>query len=89
MNNNEEVSQYLQHADLNKRNSVVPRPPRPGEIIICQHCGQPMLPKDFSKDPEIRKQEFKWHIHDKCKQELLNLVDRATPGLIAERTRKN
>lgn len=65
---------------------LVPPLPKPGEIIICQHCGKPMYPKDFSTDPVIRKQEFKWHLHQKCRLELLSLVDRETPGLLAERT---
>ena len=33
---------------MNKNN--LPKPPKEGEIMICQMCGQPMYPKDFSKD---------------------------------------
>lgn len=64
---------------------MVPPPPKPGEVIICQHCGRPMYPQDFSEDPKVRRHEFKWHIHNKCEQEIWDLVDRQTPGLMAER----
>jgi hypothetical protein len=64
---------------------MLPPPPKPGEYIICQICGKPMLPKDFSKDIKIRKHEFKWHIHWQCEQNIFNQLDRGTPGLIAER----
>lgn len=64
---------------------MVPPPPKPGEYIICQMCGKPMLPEDFSKDPKIRKHEFKWHVHWDCEQNVFNQLDRGTPGLIAER----
>lgn len=67
------------------RNSMVPKPPAPGEYMICQQCGKVMYPEDFSEDPKIRKHEFKWQIHYKCEQEIWNLVDRQTPGLLAER----
>ena len=66
-------------------NYLVPPLPKPGEIIICQQCGKPMYPEDFSKDPKIRKHEFKWHIHYACEQQIWDLVDRQTPGLMAER----
>ena len=64
---------------------LVPPPPKPGELIICQQCGKPMYPKDFSKDPAIRKHEFKWHIHHDCETQIWDMVDRQTPGLMAER----
>ena len=64
---------------------LVPPPPKPGEVIICQQCGKPMYPEDFSKDPKIRKHEFKWHIHHACEMQIWDLVDRQTPGLMAER----
>ena len=64
---------------------LVPPPPKPGELIICQQCGKPMYPEDFSKDPKIRKHEFKWHIHHACEMQIWDLVDRQTPGLMAER----
>ena len=64
---------------------LAPPPPKPGEIIICQQCGKPMYPEDFSKDPKIRMHEFKWHIHYACEQQIWDLVDRQTPGLMAER----
>ena len=67
------------------KNYMVPSPPKPGEVIICQQCGKPMYPEDFSKDPAIRRHEFKWHIHYECEKQIWDLVDRQTPGLIAER----
>ena len=67
------------------RNYMVPPPPKPGEYIYCIHCGKAMLPEDFSKDPKIRKHEFKWHIHWECEQKIWELADRQTPGLIADR----
>ena len=30
--------------------SRVPAPPKRGEVIICQMCGQPLLPEHFSND---------------------------------------
>lgn len=68
------------------RGRLVPPPPKKGELIICQHCGKPMLPEDFSKDPKVRRHEFKWHIHSACEQDIWSLVDRQTPGLMAERS---
>lgn len=67
------------------KDRLVPPPPKKGEFIICQQCGKPMLPEDFSKDPKIRKHEFKWHIHHACEENIWDLVDRQTPGLVAER----
>ena len=63
----------------------VPDPPRPGEMIMCQVCGQPILPQQFSKNPFQRKYEFKWHLHPGCKEKMFGEIDRAVPGLIAER----
>lgn len=67
------------------KNYMVPPPPKPGEVIVCQECGKPMLPEDFSKDPKIRRHEFKWHIHHECELKIWDKVDRLTPGLVAER----
>ena len=76
----------LANEEISKgRNYRVPPPPKRGEIMICQHCGKPMLPEDFSKDEKIRKHEFKWQIHHKCEEQLWHLVDMETPGLLAER----
>lgn len=63
----------------------VPTPPKKGEVMICQMCGQPMLPKDFSKNERMRKMEFKWHIHERCFQMMDEMADRGVPGLLAER----
>lgn len=93
MVNSEELAKYVaanSNAFVAEENAkgkghMVPPPPKPGEVIICQHCGKPMYPEDFSKDPKIRRHEFKWHIHYACEQDIWNLVDRETPGLLAER----
>lgn len=93
MANSEELARYvasvsdsLTHEEMQKgKGYLVPPPPKPGELIICQHCGKPMYPEDFSKDPAVRKHEFKWHIHQKCEEQIWDLVDRQTPGLLAER----
>jgi hypothetical protein len=77
---------YMVNAERQKGvGYMVPPPPKPGELIICQQCGKPMYPEDFSTDPKIRKHEFKWHIHWACEQQIWDLVDRQTPGLMAER----
>lgn len=77
--------QSLKEENRKGRGYMVPPPPKPGEIIICQICGRPMLPKDFSKDPKIRQREFKWHIHNICENNVWDQLDRQTPGLIADR----
>lgn len=83
-------AQSFMNKDMNKvKNSAVPKPPGPGEIMYCQHCGKPMLPKDFSKDEKIRRREFKWQIHHKCEMDILNLIDRSTPGLLSERRQQS
>lgn len=64
---------------------AVPQPPKPGEIMICQFCGQPIMPDQFSVNKFQRKFEFKWHLHPWCKEEMMGEADRGTPGLLAER----
>ena len=73
---------------LKKKNSAVPKPPKPGEVIVCQVCGEEMLPKDFSDDEYKKKKEFKWHMHWDCYQSKLNECDRKTPGLLSQRNKK-
>lgn len=68
-----------------KRNSRVPKPPKPGEIIYCKMCGLAMMPEDFSKDKKIRKKEFKWQCHYACMKKAEELCDLKTVGLLAER----
>lgn len=67
------------------KNYMVPKPPKPGEVMICQQCGKPMYPEDFSKDEKTRRHEFKWHIHAACEKYIWDLLDLQTPGLLAER----
>lgn len=79
--------QSLQEELSKGKNYMVPPPPKPGEYIYCQICGHVMKPEDFDPDPKIRKQEFKWHIHNKCRMNVFDQLDRQTPGLLAERKR--
>ena len=76
---------FMNSVDITKKNSSVPKPPKKGEYMKCQYCGKIMKPEDFSKIPSVRKQEFKWQIHEKCRSEMLSQLDRSTPGLISER----
>lgn len=82
---NDDTQGFLGNLDPNRKNSCIPAPPKPGEVMICQGCGKPMLPKDFSDKELIRKREFKWHIHYECMQALETQCDRQTPGLLSER----
>lgn len=72
----------------NMKGTCLPNPPKRGEIMYCQHCGKPMLPQDFSKNPIIRKKEFKWQIHYSCQQVMMDMCDRNTKGLSAERKQR-
>ena len=67
------------------QNWMLPEPPKPGELIYCNICGKPMYPKDFSKDPKIRKREFKWQQHNLCQENMFLQCDLQTPGLLSER----
>lgn len=74
--------------DINKftgNGQNVPKPPKKGEIMICQICGKPILPDQFSTNENERKREFKWHIHSACYQFIDEFIDRSVPGLISER----
>lgn len=82
IDNNSDALQYVSNG------SNIPRPPRKGEVMICQMCGQPMLPEHFSKDITTRKREFKWHIHAACFNHMENLADQGVPGLLTERKQK-
>lgn len=63
----------------------LPKPPRKGEMMYCQVCGEPMPPSGFSKNETERKREFKWQIHNDCFLFLDNLADQSVPGLLSER----
>ena len=79
------ASELTEREKQKGKDYLAPPPPKKGALIICQQCGKPMLPQDFSKDPKVRRHEFKWHIHSACEQSIWDLVDRQTPGLMAER----
>jgi hypothetical protein len=66
---------------------TIPAPPKPGEIMICQFCQQPIMPEQLKAEKNInqRKRCFKWHIHPGCYMGMSDQLDRAVPGLLAER----
>lgn len=66
---------------------TIPPPPKPGEIMICQHCGNPIMPDELREEKNVnqRKRCFKWHLHPQCFMAMSDLADRAVPGLLAER----
>lgn len=96
MTDTEAIAKYVQNnaeayaSEVNAagRNSMVPPPPKPGELMYCQLCGKPMYPQDFSKDIKIRKREFKWQVHSKCEEDMWKQMDNSMPGLMAERKQR-
>lgn len=83
----EEVQEFIKNT-ATKPGGMMLKPPGPGEIMYCQLCREPMLPKDFSKDERTRQREFKWHMHNVCMRKMEDLADRSTPGLMNERRAK-
>ena len=83
------IDKNSEASSFTSRGSRVPTPPKPGEIMICQMCGQPLLPEHFSKNLIMRRREFKWHIHPWCFEEMNSIADRGVPGLMAERNKAN
>jgi hypothetical protein len=79
-----QLAQYVSQSEKQDMNYGPPEPPKPGELIICQMCGRPMYPQDFSKDPAIRRREFKWHVHYACEQQVMNQLDRES-GILTDR----
>lgn len=70
-------------------NVKLPDQPKPGEYMICQICGKPILPQELSKEKELRKKEIKWHIHNECYKFINYQLDLITPGLLASRGQRN
>lgn len=66
-------------------NAKLPKPPKPGELMICQFCGEPIYPKELSKDKTIRKRELKWHYHNKCFNGVHAKTDYSTKDIWRER----
>ena len=81
----ENTSQMAEEVNARGKDWMVPPPPKPGELMYCIWCGKAMYPEDFSKDPKIRRYEFKWHIHYTCQQKAFDEADRTTPGLLASK----
>lgn len=71
--------------DYTKNGCTIPPRPKPGELMICQVCGKPIYPEQFSKNLAARKREFKWHLHPECYQALNDMADRSVAGLLSER----
>ena len=88
MSQNFDTGNYLKNVNMDQKNSAVPKPPKPGEMMYCQQCGRPMPPESFSKSELIRRREFKWQMHHACMMELQNRCDRYTPGLLSERNQR-
>lgn len=64
---------------------TAPKPPKKGEVMICQICGEPILPNQFSKNKIERKKEIKWHLHHNCYRQMMFVVDMNVKGIIQER----
>lgn len=84
-NANLDTNNFIKNIDMNKKNSAVPKPPKPGEIMYCNVCGKPIMPEDFSEDDWNAKYEFKWHLHSKCRIYAHKRLDYLTKGLLSER----
>lgn len=96
MSENKDIKYEMEKMDINKLEEdeelkiytdkvKVPPPPKKGELLVCQYCGQPIYPKELSKNPDKRKRELKWHVHNRCFNGIHMLVDQHTPGLWRER----
>lgn len=72
-------------ASYTRGGTSIPAPPKKGELMICQFCGKPIYPEQFSKNSFQRKYEFKWHLHPECRESMDSIADRGVPGLIQER----
>ena len=68
----------------------VPAPPKPGELMICQWCLQPITPEQLKAEKNMgqRKRCFKWHVHPNCFISMNDQVDRSMPGLLTERKQR-
>ena len=76
---------------------MLPKPPKKGELMYCQMCGKPIYTREyaqkhnidmslcFSEDKKTRISEFKWQVHNACKERAFDMADRQTPGLLGER----
>ena len=64
------TTEFLKNIDNNKKDSMVPPRPNPGELMYCQMCKKPILPEHFSKDKRQRQFELKWHIHPECHKQI-------------------
>lgn len=83
-----EAQEYLKNVNHGQANSAVPKPPKPGEIMRCQHCGKAMHPEDFSEQEIVRRREFKWQMHQKCMLAAELQCDLNTPGILSERQQR-
>ncbi len=72
---------FLGNVDQTRQNSMVPPPPKPGEYMICQICGEKILPEQMSTDEKTQKYEFKWHVHYSCTQYAFQTLDYNTKDI--------
>lgn len=63
----------------------IPEPPKPGEMMHCRDCNCAMPPESFPKNKTLRKMCFKWQLCESCILKAWEFLDRATPGLMADR----
>lgn len=77
--------EFLKNSNTGEKDSLMPPPPKKGEIIYCHVCSKAMMREDFSEDPTICMREFKWQTHNACMQKMFNLADIKTPGLLSQR----
>ena len=74
-------SNFLGNVDLGKENSMIPLPPRLGEYMICQICGEKILPEQMSTNKKTQEYEFKWHVHYSCTQYAFQTLDYNTKDI--------
>lgn len=58
IDSNSEINKFLGNVDLTEKDALVPKRPKPGELIYCQFCGKPVYPEQLSSDLEIRKKNL-------------------------------
>ena len=86
-----EIKCKVDHVDMESTyvgNVKLPPPPKPGEYMYCQICGEPILPEQISKLPNVRKRELSWHIHNSCYMCIDQKLDAKTPGVVNDRYAK-
>lgn len=78
-----ETNDFIKNIDPRIKNSACPKILGEDEIV-CEICNE-LIKGHYSRDPNIKATEIKWHMHQYCKQQMENQCDRNTPGLMSER----